>query len=411
MIDQPIAPTAPTLANVWRNLRDLPSSLTISGITAGFIIVLINYTGPLLIVLQAAAAAQLTPAQTSSWVWALVIGNGVITIVMSLLFRMPITAPYTTAGAALLVVSLGNYTLNEAIGAYMLANGAVMLLGLSGLFGRVMKLIPAPVILAVLAGVLLRFGLNIFNAIDDAPGNAILITAMVIVFFTLKRLKFRAPTLGAIAVGAVIAALQGTLDFPPLSLAIALPQFYLPTFTLDAALGLALPLFVMSVSSQYAPGQAVLVANGYDAPIDRILTISGGWSVLMAFFGGHGTTLGALSAAVVVGPDAQPDPTKRYASAIAGGAWHVVFGLFGAAVIDLFGGFPGVFVSTIAGLSLSGVIASSLAGAMDQPETRDAALVAFLCTAGDFALLGIGAPFWGLLAGVGVHVLMTWRRN
>lgn len=402
-------PTALTPANFLRNLRDVPRALTINAITAGFIVILINYTGPLLIVLQAAAAAGLSTEQTASWVWACVVGNGIITIIMSLLFRIPITAPYTTAGAALLVTSLGQYSFSEAIGAYMLANAAVCLLGISGLFGRIMRAIPQPVILAVLGGVLLRFGLGIFNALDDAPGNPIMIAAMVIAFFLLKRMQFRAPTLGAMVIGIVIAAGQGTLNFPALALAPTLPSIYLPTFTLNAALALALPLFALSVSSQYAPGQAVLVANGYAAPINRILTISGGWSILLAFFGGHGTTLGALTAAIVVGPDAQPDRAKRYATAVASGTWHVVLGVFGATIVDLFRGFPAVFVSTIAGLSLSGVIASSLGGAMEKPEYRDAAVVAFLCTAGDFTLFGIGAPFWGLVAGVSVHALMRAR--
>lgn len=417
MTEAPVAtpalysPTPPTLASFVRNLRDLPSALTISGITAGFIVVLINYTGPLLIVLQAAAAGGLTSEQTASWVWGVVVGNGVMTVLMSLLFRMPITAPYTTAGAALLVVSLGQYSLNEAIGAYILANGAIMLLGISGLFGRVMRLIPQPIVMAVLAGVLLRFGLNIFNALDDAPGNPVVIAPMVIVFFALRRFRFRAPTLGAMAAGIAVAALQGRLDFPPLALTLTLPRVYLPVFTMEAALGLALPLFALSVSSQYAPGQAVLLANRYDAPINAILTISGGFSMLLALFGAHGTTLGALTAAIVVGPDAQPDISKRYASAVASGTWHILLGLFGATVVDLFSGFPGVFVSTIAGLSLSGIIASSLGGAFERPEYRDAAIVAFLCTAGDFSLFTIGAPFWGLVAGVGVHAIMTARRQ
>lgn len=406
-----IEPTAPTLGNFLRNLRDVPSSLSISGITAGFIIILISYTGPLLIILQAAQAGGYTPEQTASWVWAVMVGNGVLTIIMSLLFRMPITAPYSTAGAALLVISLSQYSINQAVGAYIVANAGLMLLGISGLFGRLMRLIPQPVVLAVLGGVLLRFGLNLFNGVDDAPGNAVLIIAMVVVFFGLKRLKFRAPSLGALAVGVLVTVLQGRLNLPPFSLAFTLPGFYLSEFSPDAILSLSLPLIVLAASSQYAPGQAVLLGNHFAAPIDRILAINGFGSIILAFFGGHGQSLGALTAALVVGPDAQPDHDKRYASAVAGGVWHVAIGVFGAGVLGLFGGFPAVFVPTIAGLSLSGVIASSLAGAMERPETRDAALIAFLCTAGDFTLLGIGAPFWGLLAGVGVHLLMHRHRR
>jgi benzoate membrane transport protein len=406
----PIPATPPTFASLRRNLRDLPGAITLSGITAGFIVLMIGYTGPLLIILQAAAAAHLTPEQTSSWVWAVIVANGVGTIVLSLLFRQPIITPYSTAGAALLVTSLTHFPLSEAIGAYLLSAAAVMLLGISGLFGQVMRLIPQPVILAVLGGVLLHFGIGIFNALDDGALNPLIILIMVSVFFLLKRFKFRAPGLGTMLVGMALSAALGLLNPAPVRLAPTLPLVFAPTFSLNAALSLALPLFALAISSQYAPGQAVLRANNYDPPINGILMLTGALSLVMAFFGGHGNCLGALTAAIVVGPDAQPDPDKRYGSAVAAGAWHLVFGLFGTAVVDLFRVFPPVFVSTIAGLSLSGVIASSLGGAMEKPKYRDAAVVAFLCTAADFTLFGIGAPFWGLVAGVVVHALMTARR-
>ena len=405
-------PTAPTLGSFLRNTRDLPRSLTLSGVTAGFLMILINYTGPLLIVLQAATAASLSAEHTASWIWAVMVGNGLATIFMSLLYRMPLTSPYSTAGAALLVTSLINYPLAEAIGAYILCALGIMLLGMSGLFGRVMRLIPQPVVMAVLAGVLLRFGLGIFNAIDDTPANPLIIVAMVGVYFWLRRVKFRAPSLGAMIIGIIIIATAGQLNFTgQIVLTPTLPTITMPVFTLNAALSLALPLFALAISSQYAPGQAVLLGNGYDAPINGILTITGGFSAILALFGGHGNVLGALTAAIVVGPESQPDPDKRYASAFASGVWHVALGLFGMTVFGLFSIFPGVFVSTIAGLSLSGIIANALGGAMDNPAHRDAAIVAFLCTAGDFALFGIGAPFWGLVAGVAVHTLMTFSRH
>jgi benzoate membrane transport protein len=401
-----IAPPRPTLTNIVRNVRDLPRALTLSGISAGFIIVLISYTGPLAIILQAAERAQLTPEQTGSWVWAVVVGNGVATIFMSLLYRQPLTSPYSTAGAALLTTSLVNFSLAEAVGAYMMCAAALVLLGFSGWFGRVMRLIPAPIVAAVLAGVLLRFGLGIFNRLPDNP---LLVVAMIGAFFALKRLHFRAPSLGAMGVGIVIAGGMGQLNFAGVTLAPTLPLIIAPIFTLDAALSLSLPLFVLALVSQYATGQAVLRGNGYDAPINGILAITGINSIVLALFGGHGNVLGALTAAIVVSPDAQPDPDKRYASAVASGVWHIVLGLFGTTIVALFAGFPPVFVSTIAGLSLSGVIGSSLASALEQPASRDAAVIAFLCTAGDFSLLGIGAPFWGLVAGVAVYAVMQQR--
>lgn len=404
-------PTKPTLANFLRNLRDLPGTITLSGISAGFIVILISYTGPLLIVLQAAAAGNLTPEQTSSWVWAVIVGNGIITIILSLLYRQPINSPYSTAGAALLVTSLTHFPLSEAVGAYIVAAAGIALIGVSGLFGRVMRLVPQPVVLAVLGGVLLRFGLNIFNALDDSPDAPLMIVAMVAVFFLLKRIKFRAPSLGAMVIGIIIAAAMGQLSFTDVRLTPSLPVFFAPTFSFNAVLSLSLPLMALALSSQYAPGEAVLRANGYDAPINGILIGTGLASMVLALFGGHGNVLGALTAAITVGPEAQPDPDKRYGTTVIAGVWHVAIGLFGAAIVDLFSHFPAVFVSTIAGLSLSGVIASSLGGAMDRPEHRDAAIVAFLCTAGSFTLLGIGAPFWGLVAGVAVHGLMMYRQR
>lgn len=408
---QTVGYTPATLSSFMQNLRDLPRSISISGITAGFIIALISYTGPILIILQAAEAANFTPEQTASWVWAIVIGNGVGSILLSLLYRQPLITPHNTAGSALLVTSLTQFPLSDAIGAYIVTALAVVLLGLSGWFGRAMRAIPQSVVSAVLAGVLLRFGLSIFNAIDDAPLNPLMIGAMVAAFFLLKRAKFRAPTLGAMLIGTVIAGTTGQMQLGAVDLTLTLPVFIAPTFSPDAILALSLPLFALALSSQYAPGEAVLRANHYDPPINSILTITGLMSVVLAFFGGHGTCLGALTAAIVVSPDAQPDPTKRYASAVASGVWHVGLGLMGAAVVSLFAAFPAVFISTIAGLSLSGIIANALAGAMADPNGRDAAIVAFLCTAGDFSLLGIGAPFWGLVAGFAVHLLMTAYRR
>ncbi len=404
-------PTAPTWNNFLKNLLDFPQSISLSGVMAGFLLVLINYTGPILLVLQAAEVGNLTPQQTTSWVWAAVVGNGIGTILFSLLFRQPITFPHSTAGVALLVTSIAYFPYEEVIGAYILSAVAISLLGISGWFGRVMSLIPQGVILAVLGGVLLRFGLGIFNGLDDHAYNPIIILAMVITYILLRRVRFSAPSLGVMLVGLLASGALGMLQLEAVPLTLAVPTLTLPRFSLDATVGIALPLFALAMSSQYAPGQTVLLANGYNSPINRILGLTGLGSIGLAFFGGHGNCLGALTAALVVSPDAQPDPNKRYASAVMGGVWHIVFGLLGATMIGLFAIFPKVVVATVAGLALSGTIANSMGNALEKPEGRDAAILAFLCTAGDFSLFTIGAPFWGLLVGSLVHALLTSYRN
>ncbi|MCU0514873.1 MAG: benzoate/H(+) symporter BenE family transporter [Anaerolineae bacterium] len=391
----------------WRNLRDLPQALSLSAVVAGFLVVLVGYTGPLLILLQAARAGGLTDAQTASWLWAATVGNGITTMLLSLRYRQPLTAPWSTAGVALLVTSLAQYTLPQAVGAYLLCALAVMLLGASGLFGRVMALIPQPVVQGMLAGILLRFGIGLFTTLPERP---LMVIAMIGVFFGLKRLQFRAPTLGALIIGVVLAAAGGEIHLDQVALTLTVPQITLPEFTPDAALSLALPLVLLALSSQYAPGQAVLLAAGYRAPINGILVITGGASLVWGLFGGHGVTLGALLAALVTGPDAHPDPDRRYAAAWASGAWYVLFGLFGATVMSLFAGFPAALVAAVAGLALSGTITGALTGALAVPEGREGATVAFLCAAANFTLLGIGAPFWGLVAGIAVHLLLRYGR-
>lgn len=390
----------------FRNLRDLPASISLSAVVAGLVVAVVSYSGPILIILEAAKKGGLSEAQTSSWVWAIVVGNGLTTIFLSLYYRQPITTPWSTAGAALLAISLVEYPYGQAIGAYILVGIAMILLGLSGWFARAMRLIPQPIVLGMLAGVLLRFGIGLFAALPERP---IMVMVMVAVYFGLRRFKFRAPTLGALVVGMVIAALGGELHIPDLSLALTVPQFTAPEFSLHAAVGLALPLFALALTSQYAPGQGVLRASGYEAPINRILTVTGIMSSVIAFFGGHGVTLGALTAAIVTNPEAHPDPHKRYAAAVCTGLWHVLLGSFGAGVIALFAAFPAALAASVAGLALSATIGSSLAGAMADPALRDAALAAFLCTAANFTLFGVGAPFWGLVVGVAVYLILRQR--
>ena len=395
-------------AGGWRrNLRDLPASLTLSAIVSGFLVVLVAYTGPLLIVIEAAKNAPLTVEQTTSWVWAITVGSGVLSIILSLRYRQPVTAAYSIAGAALLVTSLSQHRYSDVIGAFVVAAVACMLLGLSGAFSRVIMLVPRSVVMGMLSGVLFRFGTGLFAALPDRP---LMIAVMAIVFFVLKRVKFRAPSIGALIVGVIIAAVSGDLHLSNFAIKLAVPTFTAPTFSGEALLSLSLPLFMLAITSQHAPGVAVLRAAGYDASADETLTLTGLASLVLAFFGSHGQTLSAVTAAIVVSPDAHPDPDRRYAAGVVTGVWYVAFGIFGATAITVFSAFPAALVAGIAGLALTGAITAALSGAMDDPKHRDAGLVALLCTAANFTLFGIGAPFWGLIAGVVTNAIMT-RRN
>lgn len=396
------------ISAISRNLRGLPRALTPSAVLSGLLVIVIGYASSLVIVFQAASAANLTPGQTSSWVLAITLGAGVSSVVMSLWFRQPVTAAWSTPGVALLVISLSNYAYGEAIGAYIIVGIATVLLGFTGLFGRVMGLVPQPIVLGMLGGILLRFGIGMFNAIPTAP---LVVVPMIVVFFVLRRVRFRAPTAIALVLGIVLAALTNTIHAEAFSFSLATPEWTPPVFTVEALIGLALPMFVLALTSQNAPGQAVLRAAGYEAPIDKALIVTGAASVVTAPLGGHGITLAAITAALVTGHEAHPDKDLRYSAGVATGFWYVVTGIFGTAIVALFAGLPTALVAATSGLGLFNAIASSVSGAMANVEGRDGALAAFLCTAANFSLFGIGAPFWGLVVGLGVHWLMTARKK
>ncbi len=389
-------------------LRGLPAALGVTAWLTGLIVVLVGVSASLPIVFQAASNAALPPAQTASWIWAVTFGTGVTSVFLSLWFRQPVVAAWSTPGAALLVTSLAHYTYSEAIGAYLVAGVAMTLLGVSGLFGRVMRLVPRPVVMGMLGGVLLRFGVNLFNVLPTEP---ILVIGMAFVFFALRRVKFRAPAAGALVVGLAIAALGGKIHLEGVSFLLTTPVLTAPTFTLEALLGLALPLFALAVTAQNAPALAVMRAAGYDTNIDEATTITGAASVVTAPFGGHGITLAAITAAIAAGEEAHPDPTKRFAAAFASGVWYMLIGSVAAALTPVFAGLPSALIAAIAGLALVGVLITALSGAMADSANQEAGLVAFLCTAANFTWMGIAAPFWGLVAGVLVYAVMQWGKH
>jgi benzoate membrane transport protein len=315
---------------------------------------------------------------------------------------------WPVAGIALLVSSLPQYAYAEAIGAYIVAALALVALGFSGLFSRVINQVPTAIIAGMLAGVLLRFGLGVFRALGDAP---LLVGVMVLVFLLLRRIGVRAPSIGTLAAGLLIAAATGQLNFEPFIPQLTAPVLTWPHFSVRAILGLSLPLFVLANVSQNAPGLAVLRSFGYQTNPDGPITLTGLLSLLTAPFGSSGLALAAITAAIVVSPESQPDPNKRYAAGVAYGCWYILFGLFGAAAVTLFTGLPGALVAALAGLALTGAMTTALGNAMAEPARREAALLAFLVTAADVPLLGIGAPFWGLVIGVAADYMLNIKKG
>jgi benzoate membrane transport protein len=373
-----------------------------SHLAAGFIAVLVGYTSSAAIVFQAAHAAGAGPAEIASWLWALGLGMGLTCIGLSLRYKSPILTAWSTPGAALLATSLHGIGMAEAIGVFLFVSALILVAGVSGWFERIMHRVPKSLAAAMLAGVLLRFGLDAFAAL---PGHGLLVGGMLALFLLARRPLPRYAVPLSLLLGLLIAAQQGTLRLDGLSLALTRPLFTVPEFALSSLLGVGLPLFIVTMASQNVPGLAVLRANGYATPASPLLGWTGLTGLLLAPFGGFSYNLAAITAAICMSPDADPDPARRYRAAVWAGVFYLLTGLLGATVTSLFTAVPHALVVAIAGFALLGTIGGSLAGALADEGERNAALLTFLVTASGLALFGIGSAFWGLALGLAARRL------
>lgn len=373
---------------------------------AGLVAVVVAYAGPLAVVFQAAGAAGLPPAALESWVWAVSIGSGVTGAVLSWVYRVPVVMAWSTPGAALLAATLDEYTFAEAVGAYLVAAALTVLVGATGLFGALMRWIPPAIASAVLAGILLQFGIGLFLAADRDPW---LVGLMLAAYVGCRRLAPRWAVAAALLTGCAYAAAAGGFRGGAFDLALAVPRFTAPDFSFGAVTGLALPLFLVTMASQNAPGIAVLRAAGYRPDTDRLVLASGIASAVLAPAGCHALNLGAITAAICTGPEADARPERRWAAGVHCGVFYLVAGALGTAVVGLFTALPGALVAAVAGIALLGALGGALASAAESPAHRDGALVALLLTASGAELFGIGPACWGLLLGTAVH-LATVRR-
>ncbi len=382
--------------SLWRDV-------SMSAVVAGFVTVLVGFTSSAVIVFQAAQALHATPAEIASWMWALGLAMGLTCIGLSLRYRVPVVTAWSTPGAALLVTGVAGVTMPEAIGAFMVSGLLIVLMGITGWFERAMQRIPLGIASAMLAGVLLRFGMGAFTALQT---QLMLAGSMISMYLILRRLKPRYAIVGVLLCGLLISGAQGSLHLDAVSFELAMPVWTTPVFTLSSIASVALPLFMVTMASQNVPGVTVLRANGYTPPISPIITTTGVTTVLLAPFGAFAINLAAITAAICMGKDAHEDAKKRYVAAVAAGVFYVLIGLFGATVAALFAAFPRELVLVVAGLALVNIIGNGLALAMRDEQQREAAMMTFLVTASGLTLFGIGSAFWGLIAGAVTALVM-----
>ena len=387
--------------------------LSPSAFTAGFVAVLVGFTSSVAIVFQAALAFNATPEIITSWMWALGLGMGLCSLLPSLWLKKPVMVAWSTPGAAVLATAGAagaagagdGFSMNEAVGAFMVCAVLITVCGVTGWFERVMNRIPMAIASALLAGILARFGLQAFTAAQTALP---LVVAMLLAYLCGRRWVPRYAVPVTLLIAIIFAAITQGMTWANVSFDPVVPIFTAPRFSWSAIISLALPLFVVTMASQNLPGVAAMQAAGYaepggksgdGIPISKIITLTGLATLVLAPFGAFALNLSAITAAICMGKEADPDPAKRYTAAVTCGAIYVMIGIFGAAITGVLTSFPGELVAAIAGLALLGTIGGALATAVRDDSHREAALITFLVTLSGVVIAGVGSAFWGVVAG------------
>ncbi len=381
---------------------------SISHMAAGFVGVMVGFTSSAVLVFQAATAAGATTAEISSWLFALGMSIAMTCIGLSLHYRMPILTGWSTPGAALLITSLAGVPMPEAIGAFIFASLLTVLVGVTGIFKRLIIRIPRSLCSAMLAGILLHFGMNVFTAMQEQFS---LVCVMLITYLFGKRFFPRYAILMVLLAGIVIAGSENLFHINGLHITFASPILTLPVFSTSTLISIGIPLFLVTVTSQHIPGLAVLDASGYKPPISSIVSWTGFASLIFAPFGCYAINLAAISAAVCTGKEADNDPNMRYRATVFAGLCWFLIALFGSTVVAFFSAFPSALVLAIAGLALISTIGTSLKSALDEESQREPALLTLLVSSSGMTLFGISSAFWGIIAGALAMVILNWRKK
>ncbi|MFO1090583.1 MAG: benzoate/H(+) symporter BenE family transporter [Hyphomicrobiales bacterium] len=373
------------------------SDFTWSIFSTTIIAVLVGFGGTITLVAEAARAAGANPAEAASWVGSAAFGMGITTLILTVWHRVPAFTAWSTPGAALILSVAHGIGLPNAIGAFIFAGALVCLTAAFRPLSRLIQAIPSPIAAAMLAGVLLRFALNVPQAAAQAP---LLVLPIILVWAVLRVVKPMFALPATMIVGIAIVAFSGSLGSKCCTLALTPFVWTWPVFHMGTLVSLGIPLYLVTMASQNLPGFAVLQASGYRPYVSSSLWVTGLGSIALAPFGSHALNMAAITAALFTGPDCHPDPKKRW---LAGPVYMVLctaLALFSGSMVDLLAALPAAVLTTIAGLALFNPLIGALQNAVREPGELDASMIGFLVTASGVTALGIGSAFWGLAAGL-----------
>jgi benzoate membrane transport protein len=383
-------------------------AISLQAVSAGLLSAFVGLASSFAVIVQGLRAVGATQAEAASGLMALSLAMGLCGILLSLRTRMPISVAWSTPGAALLATSAnveGGFP--AAVGAFLISAALIVLAGFWKPLGRWVAAIPSAIANAMLAGVVLGLCLAPVRAMGEEPVLALIIVAVWAVVAKFRRV-LAVPAAVIVALGLIAATSPGTREalgplWPD-------PVLVAPRFLPSAIVGIALPLFLVTMASQNIPGLAVLAGNGYRPDAGPLFRATGLFSILAAPFGAHAVNLAAITAALCAGPEAGADPSRRWWAAVAAGIGFLLFGLFAGAATAFISAAPPILIQAVAGLALLGVLGSSILAAVSDAEAREAAVITFLVTASGLSFFGISGAFWGLVAGGAMLAWTRWRR-
>lgn len=388
-------------------LKDLGKYLNSQTISSGVISSIFGCTGPALVVIDAATKANYTPEDIATWLFGIYFFGGLISIIMALYFKMPISGAFSIPGAAMLSVSLVGIPFNEASGAFILAGVIVLILGLTGLIGKIMRWLPLPIVMAMIAGAMLRFGTGIITStFVKGDGGALMMEPMLIGlsalfgFFVLpKFVKKVPPVVGAMILGVAATLIIG-VNFDLSSVKYIAPRIINPTFTLSSFLAVSIPLAALVIGAENSQAIGVLMSQGYDVPVNAITVISGIGGMVSGLFGAHNANIAGPMTAICSSDQAGEDKKGRYAASVVCGLTFGGFGVVASVAAGFVRALPSGLVSVLAGLAMISVLIQAFELAFSTSKFRVGAFIALVTTMSGLALLNIGSSFWGLVFGV-----------
>lgn len=388
-------------------MQKLLNDFSVPAVFAGFITFLVGISVSAVLVIEAAQTLGANTEQITSWFWALGLAIGLSGLLLSWKFKYPVATSWSTAGLALILATGSGYNLNEAIGAFLVCGLLTAILGFSGVFQKVLSYIPQSLTSAMLAGVLLKFGIALFASMQNEWA---FILSLLAAYILSKRFWPRYSIVITVIAGIAMCPIFLNFSMPSIDFSMAKPVWVTPEFSSSAILGLALPLFVINMASQYLPGLAMIKSYGYNPHVNHLIGWTGTAQALLAPFGSYSVNIAAISAAISLDDQVHPDPQKRYIAGMSCGFFYILMGIFAATLTSFLMSFPAIFITALAGIALLGTISHNIAIAFHEVSDREAALLTFLFSASGIQFFGIGSAFWGLIFGFAVHLILKLRK-